>query len=189
MNPLPTDGNVRCLTCGYLLHGLPRPLCPECGRAFDPSDESTFDTRPPGWRKRRRIKRGASALAVGLLLFAFAPRGILKGELTFTCNVCGEQTTVHRRELESPRWMPFRYPSWYWTSRAQATSAAPSPSCDQHVYDMKVAFDFGRGNHATATMVGAPGKDTTFNGRVATVETANDVLQHLMSPTNNGIGP
>ncbi len=26
----------RCLSCGYLLHGLPEPRCPECGQPFDP---------------------------------------------------------------------------------------------------------------------------------------------------------
>ncbi len=26
-----------CITCGYDLHGLPEPRCPECGREFDPA--------------------------------------------------------------------------------------------------------------------------------------------------------
>lgn len=37
-----------CLGCGYSLRGLPRPVCPECGRGFDPSDPATFrDTSKP----------------------------------------------------------------------------------------------------------------------------------------------
>ena len=55
------EDNRYCLTCGYLLRGLPDPRCPECGRPFDPTDASTYGSRgyapalaahlrrPPGW--------------------------------------------------------------------------------------------------------------------------------------------
>jgi len=33
---------MRCLGCGYDLRGLPENRCPECGRAFDPDDSTTF---------------------------------------------------------------------------------------------------------------------------------------------------
>ena len=39
---------ARCLGCGYWLRGLTTPMCPECGRAFDPGDLSTFDHDPRG---------------------------------------------------------------------------------------------------------------------------------------------
>src|SRR5688572_8901282 len=32
-----------CLDCGYALHGLPTPRCPECGREFDPLDPTTMN--------------------------------------------------------------------------------------------------------------------------------------------------
>jgi hypothetical protein len=32
-----------CLDCGYALHGLPTPRCPECGREFDPFDPATMN--------------------------------------------------------------------------------------------------------------------------------------------------
>ena len=32
----------RCLGCGYILDGLPEPRCPECGRGFDPKDDTTY---------------------------------------------------------------------------------------------------------------------------------------------------
>jgi hypothetical protein len=32
-----------CLDCGYALHGLPTPRCPECGRVFDPLDPKTMN--------------------------------------------------------------------------------------------------------------------------------------------------
>ena len=37
----------RCLTCGYRLVGLQEPVCPECGRPFDPDDDATFSRKPP----------------------------------------------------------------------------------------------------------------------------------------------
>ncbi len=42
-----------CLGCGYSLRGLPKPVCPECGRGFDPADQATFrDTsRPSFWSR------------------------------------------------------------------------------------------------------------------------------------------
>lgn len=59
MTPAPPIGS--CWECGYLLRGLETHRCPECGRPFDPDDESTMNmgldvprlTRfwmsPPGW--------------------------------------------------------------------------------------------------------------------------------------------
>ena len=32
----------QCRSCGYLLHGLPSLICPECGTAFDPTEKDTF---------------------------------------------------------------------------------------------------------------------------------------------------
>ena len=48
---LPED--VHCLGCDYSLRGLPEPVCPECGRAFDPDDPSTYRRGPriPKWRR------------------------------------------------------------------------------------------------------------------------------------------
>ena len=39
----PGDVIGSCLDCGYALHGLPEPRCPECGRAFDPLDPQTMN--------------------------------------------------------------------------------------------------------------------------------------------------
>jgi hypothetical protein len=33
---------MRCLGCGYDLHGLPENRCPECGRPFNPDNSATF---------------------------------------------------------------------------------------------------------------------------------------------------
>lgn len=37
---------MHCRDCEYDLSGLPAGACPECGRAFDPADPSSFLTRP-----------------------------------------------------------------------------------------------------------------------------------------------
>lgn len=36
-----------CLDCGYALHGLATPRCPECGREFDPLDPKTMNMGRP----------------------------------------------------------------------------------------------------------------------------------------------
>lgn len=45
-----------CLECGYALRGLPEPVCPECGRGFDPSDP---------WSFRDAAKRGFGVRLIG----------------------------------------------------------------------------------------------------------------------------
>lgn len=35
-------GERHCLSCAYILNGLAENRCPECGRAFDPADATTF---------------------------------------------------------------------------------------------------------------------------------------------------
>ena len=35
---------MRCLSCHYDLRNLSEDRCPECGRAFDPSDSATYTT-------------------------------------------------------------------------------------------------------------------------------------------------
>ncbi len=60
-----------CRTCGYILAGLSRNRCPECGRPFNPADPRTFRRKPllsgPGlWVKR--IALIIAAVVVGFLL-------------------------------------------------------------------------------------------------------------------------
>ena len=40
-----------CWDCGYILFGLDSRRCPECGRPFDPGDESTFNRGFHGSKK------------------------------------------------------------------------------------------------------------------------------------------
>ncbi len=77
---LPADCQARCLGCGYALRGLIEPRCPECGRAFDPNDPTTYssETRLDGWRLLRTppgpfSHYGALAVAVVLIINAAWP--------------------------------------------------------------------------------------------------------------------
>ena len=61
-----------CRGCEYLLYGLPEPICPECGRSFDPLDARTYD-RSTGrkrfrrWAGRRPLVLAVAGVGLGLL--------------------------------------------------------------------------------------------------------------------------
>lgn len=46
-----TEPDKFCLTCGYALHGLSEPRCPECGQPYDPKDTRTFVRGQPVRRR------------------------------------------------------------------------------------------------------------------------------------------
>ena len=63
----PHSGRRRCRGCDYALDGLPAGVCPECGRAFDPGDPSTFLAVMPDRRELARVHAlHAHALAAQL---------------------------------------------------------------------------------------------------------------------------
>lgn len=176
---------ARCLSCGYLIRGLPTTVCPECGRTFDPSDAATYDVRPLGWRRRRWIKRG---IVVAFILVAFGPRGVLKGKLTLKCQVCGDQTTVYRLVPKAPRWIPFHYPAISWTFEEKHAKERGLTSCSAHSsLSVSVRLDMHNGGWVSGAGTSGAGRVLTLNGMVTTVETAPEVLKHLMNPLNNGI--
>ena len=183
----PIPSTARCLGCGYFLRGLPTPVCPECGRAFDPADASTYDLRPPDWRRRRKIKRIALAVAIGLALALFAPRNLLQGQLTFRCRTCGEAQTTHRWELLPPRWIPFRYPGF---DRTTIGPPAPDvvPPCTSHAYRVDIRFQTRVCLSATGMAPLEEGQSVIFNGFVTSPATARGALHHVMHPDNTGIG-
>jgi hypothetical protein len=55
-----------CLTCSYKLASLRVAVCPECGRAFERDDPSTFDSRT---RSQRLLLRVATSLLIAVLCF------------------------------------------------------------------------------------------------------------------------
>ncbi len=78
---------ARCKTCNYLLRSLETDICPECGRAFDPNDRSTYCIQPrerswrdyasppPTWQLWFVV--GAAMLYVYLASFPLAPNFFL----------------------------------------------------------------------------------------------------------------
>ncbi|MHC5002063.1 MAG: hypothetical protein ACYTJ0_02975 [Planctomycetota bacterium] len=56
-----------CRSCQYDLTGLDTGRCPECGRPFDPSDPTTFETRRRGLQALLGIGL-AAAIAVAVIL-------------------------------------------------------------------------------------------------------------------------
>ena len=182
--PTPT-----CLTCGYLLHGLPDAVCPECGRPFDPADPTTFNPDPMKNRRSRRINRLAVAVAMLLLIVGFAPRGLLRGDMSFVCQTCGMKSEAHRLEAKPPRWLPLRYPGVAWREQPPRAASAAAAPCSAHLFDVSVRFDMHNTGRATSTLNGVADGAFTWNGRAVSVATAKQVLRTLMEPGNNGIGP
>ncbi len=62
------DDLPRCLTCGYILRGLMAHRCPECGRAFDPNDPTTFDNASQAILRIRRALTIHDHCVVGLFV-------------------------------------------------------------------------------------------------------------------------
>jgi len=185
---IPTD--AQCLSCGYALRGLPAPVCPECGRGFDPADPSTFDPAPRTRRRRRFLVRGAVAVAVLAGAAAFGPRDILKANASFTCTQCGKAEMVTRWQLNPPRWISFAYPGIESRKETTTTPSMPSNEACNHTYDFTIRTDLPIGGGASARMMGslnsAPG---TVNGAPLTFEDPSPVLRALLKPGNRGIGP
>ena len=62
----PRAPTMLCRGCGYVLDGLPKWRCPECGRPFDPWNATTFRT-PKAQSARSPLVRALSALSLGAL--------------------------------------------------------------------------------------------------------------------------
>lgn len=64
---------AECLTCGYSLAGVAEPVCPECGRAFNALDGSTFGPRNGLWLERWGLRGpgwGTFACAGGVAIMS-----------------------------------------------------------------------------------------------------------------------
>jgi hypothetical protein len=184
---------ARCLTCGYRLLGLPEPICPECGRPFDPSDPATYDSDPRRRRRRRIAVRIAVGVMIVLLLFVFVPRRILRSNITFTCTKCGHVVTVSRWDPALARWTGIRYPGYVQRQDLppapdSSPDAVPSaPACAEHHFGVRVKFDLFIGGFVTGTAVPESGEVVAVNGMTATPETAPQLLRALTDPSNWGV--
>ena len=57
---------MHCLTCHYNLRNLVEHRCPECGRAFDPSDPKTFN---PFFPYIPTLSRYLTAIVITVVFF------------------------------------------------------------------------------------------------------------------------
>jgi predicted RNA-binding Zn-ribbon protein involved in translation (DUF1610 family) len=177
---------ARCLGCGYRLRGLAAPMCPECGRAFDPGDLTTFDHDPRVRRRRRWATRIAVWGTVIVLVAVFAPRGIMKSSMVFTCANCGQKITSTRWEARPPSWFPGQYLGLSWTTRTEPSPAKTVVPRQEHVYAVNVSAQM-RWGWCSGSISPREGSCPTVNGWKATPETASDILRRMMSPTNRAM--
>lgn len=178
--------SAQCRSCGYRLRDLPDPVCPECGRGFDPADPKTYIADPERRRRRRWVGRLSVVAAVIILALVFFPRRVLTASISFTCVSCGEKTTTRRWEPVPPSWISLRYPGFHWTTRSAIPSATPVRAgavCTKHTNSVNVRAEF----HVGSVTGSGTGDVVTINGQRATPATAVAVLKALSSRSNRGI--
>jgi ribosomal protein L37E len=94
--PAGRERHIFCKKCGYPLWAVTTGACPECGRAFAPSDPRTYLDK---WAPLRR-----SALAHAQLLLAIWP-------VLFLAFAYGSALAAHARLGRWPRW-PEDHTQW-----------------------------------------------------------------------------
>lgn len=170
---------MRCLACGHCMRGLPESVCPECGRKLNPADDETFDNDRHTKRRRRRFRNVLTTTCGVLLVAGFFPQGLWRGSLTYTCRYCGKQVTATRWQLIAPKWIPFRYPGFPWTSHDRvATETASTETacfpCTKHEYNTFFRNRWWCSRFAAAT--GAP-RPRSSDMRTSQPENAHDLLR------------
>ncbi|MHC4107194.1 MAG: hypothetical protein ACYSTY_03815 [Planctomycetota bacterium] len=86
-----TRASIYCLRCSYVLDGLDRQRCPECGNAYDLANSATYETMPRWARWRRRLFRSCIALAV---------LGMLGGAAYAACRIPPSVRVVEVKETD-----------------------------------------------------------------------------------------
>lgn len=61
---------MRCKSCHYSLLNLPERCCPECGRAFDPGDASTWELEALAGRRGLSWAMLVAIIVLALFLIA-----------------------------------------------------------------------------------------------------------------------
>ena len=178
---------ARCAGCGYMLRGLDGRFCPECGRAFDPDDNTTFLSGPARSVYRKWIARGIVTLVLLAVIVAFCPRGILRSQMVFACRKCGQTTTVTRYELKPPGYLQWRYPGFSRTVVTESPKDADKPKfvCMQHDYSFKVRLEW-RDGLVTGNLSQAVAGGFYVNGYVVDPTNAAAVMEKVTG--NSAVG-
>jgi hypothetical protein len=167
---------IYCKHCGYDLMGLTPGRCPECARAFDPSDAATFDPRPRASRRRRWTRRGLVALGLFAIAFTFAPRGYTKGTLILP----GKSgcTEFSRIQLIAPTWIPVRYPGW---TRRHPVPALPGGGFSLTATG-RLLTPSGWADMGSCSASGSEQGAYALNGQRLTPQNADAVLDTILVP-------
>lgn len=103
---------IFCKQCGYCLYGLPENRCPECGRAFDPTDKRTYRKCPPTRRWRSVVR-----VLVLLVVFSMLPIGAWmwsywqwRQEQPLIARLAAEQAEFEYTTI-GPTWLEFLTPT------------------------------------------------------------------------------
>lgn len=91
-----STGPMQCLACGYVIDAIPSAQCPECGRAFDPSDPATFDIGGKRRTRRRVLRVVIGVAALGFLTAVLAYAASHLKVITVT-SVCRQTALISRR--------------------------------------------------------------------------------------------
>ena len=174
-----------CRGCEYLLYGLPEPICPECGRSFDPLDARTYDRSTGRKRLRRWAWRLTFVLGVAAVCLALFPQSRVTGRLVMTCQGCNRSYAATRTEYRPGRWIPIRYPGWF--SESTSPAAAGACSCKQptrvvlQIANAEFTLDgFEPGTLLTAIADHAPDEVTSIGSVLASRATAREFLRLLL---------
>ncbi len=180
--PIDVPNDSQCLGCGYKLRELQEPVCPECARAFDPDDPTTYNVDPVRRRKRLIKRIVITVVVLGVLAAVLWPRGMSRAQITFTDKASGTTSVVKRWEPMPPRWIPFRYPGWHWTTTDPGHAIDVS---DPASYTINASASFGNGGSGSIVAGGSPGLFLTVNDIPASPRHAVRLLRMLQEPDNN----
>jgi len=170
-----------CLSCGYRLRGLPQPVCPECGRTFDPGDVRSYDSHPKRSRRRRWIKRVVVVLLIVAVGYGLFPRSMIKSSVAFNCTVCGQGITVTRWQPVSPTWVPARYPGYTGSTQTSSpTGTGTSSPCPEHAYTVKLDIKTLSGGGFAAALPAQAGANVYINGEKLLPASAAKILENTM---------
>ena len=181
---IPIPNGACCLGCGYALRGLPEAVCPECGRAFDPGNSTTF-VLERDLRRRRRKRVGVVVAALGLL-GAFAPRGIMTSTVTLTCPDCKAVYRTARHELRPPGWLRAGYPAI--CLPLVEHKEKPHENCLNHRYDVSVTLQSRVVIRASGSASGDPGDVCEVVGFPAIPKNARKMIDSMIRQNGLSVG-